>query len=39
MAFSQTCFRVESGFLSFLEVFLGAEHNGKMFENSNIHCV
>ena len=29
MAFFQTCFRVESGFLSFLEVFRDAEHNGK----------
>ena len=29
MVFSQTCFREESGFLSFLEVFRGAEHNGK----------
>ena len=33
MAFSQTCFRVESGFLSFLEVFRGAECNGKCFKN------
>ena len=33
MAFSQTCFRVESGFLSFLEVFRGAEHNGKCLKN------
>ena len=29
MAFSQTCFRVESGYLSFLEGYRGAEHNGK----------
>ena len=29
MTFFQTCLRVESGFLSFLEIFRGAEHNGK----------
>ena len=28
MAFFKTCLRVEISFLSFLEVFRGAEHNG-----------
>ena len=42
MAFSQTCFMGESGFLSFLEGFRGAEHNGKglitpIFTVSEIH--
>ena len=29
MAFSQTCISLETGFLSFVEVFRGAEYNGK----------
>ena len=37
MAFSQTCFRVESGFLSFLDVFMGAEHNERFESSSNHH--